>query len=189
MAQLVGLLKSIHGMPDLVVRDETAVKWSELPLLVEGWDEIYNRSESQHSDEIISVIAFIAKLVSAQLLSQNEFLTWVDLDMYTALEKGPEDMSALKKDDVVRLNVNVPIATQWFRHAGLAIWNCESDLGLSKREDSLWQGTAGFSYPRWKFWKERATSVTQSKLVSAGTRDSAKEMVEKMTSIEKQDGL
>ncbi|KAK8069260.1 hypothetical protein PG994_005876 [Apiospora phragmitis] len=187
--QLVGLLDSVHGLPDLVIRDETAVKWSDLPFLVEGWDQIYNRPENQHSEENVFAIAFIAKLLSAQLLPRDEFLRWVDLDMCTALERGPEDPSALKKDDLVLLNVNVPIAAQWIQQAGSVIWNCESDLGLSKRQDGLWQGNAGFSYGRWKFWKERATWVTQSKLVSPRTRDFAKEMVEEMTSIEKQDGL
>ncbi|KAK8103020.1 hypothetical protein PG984_016166 [Apiospora sp. TS-2023a] len=187
--KLVGLLDSIHRLPDLVIRDETAVKWSELPFLVEGWDQIYNRPKDQYSEEIVSVIAFIARLFSAQLLPHDEFLRWVDRDMHTALERGPEDPSSLKRDDLVLLDVNVPIAAQWIQHAGLVIWNCEADLGLSKRPESLWQGNAGFSYPRWKFWKERAFWVTQSKLVSSRTRDVAKEMVEEMTRIEKQDGL
>ncbi|KAK8081077.1 hypothetical protein PG997_008895 [Apiospora hydei] len=189
VAQLVGLLDSVHRLPDLVIRDEAAVKWSELPFLVEGWDQIYNRPEDQHSEEIVCVIAFIAKLLSAQLIPRDEFLRWVEMDMHTALERGPEDPSTLKKDDLVLLNVNVPIAAQWMKYAGLVIWNCEADLGLPKRQDSLWQGSAGFSYSRWKFWKERATWVTQSKLVSSRTRDFAKDMVVEMTSIEKQDGL
>ncbi|KAK8037377.1 Protein of unknown function DUF3632 [Apiospora marii] len=187
--KLVGLLDSVHRLPDLAIRDETAVKWSELPFLVEGWDQVYNRPEDQHSEENVSIIAFIAKLLSAELLPRDEFLPWVDLDMHTALERGPEDPSALKKDDIVLLNVNVPIAAQWIQHAGLVVWNCEADLGLPSRPESLWQGNAGFSYPRWKFWKERASWVAQSKLVNPRTRGYAKDMVEEMTSIEKQDDL
>ncbi|KAK6815668.1 hypothetical protein PG987_016434 [Apiospora arundinis] len=187
--KLVGLLDKVHRLPDLVIRGETAVKWSELPFMVEGWDEIYNRPEDQHSEEIVSVIGFIAKLLAAELIPRDEFLRWVDLDMHTALEKGSDDLSTLSKPDLVRVNVNVPIATQWIRHAGPVIWNCEEHLDLPKREDALWQGSAGFSYPRWKFWKERATSVTESKLVSSQTRDYAKQMVEEMTSIEKKDGF
>jgi hypothetical protein len=109
--------------------------------------------------------------------------------MHTALEKGPVDLSTLSKTDLGRVNVNVPIAAQWIRHAGLVIWNCEDNLGLPNREDGLWQGSAGLSYPRWKFWKGRASEIANSKLVSFQTRDFAREMVEEMTNIEKQDGF
>jgi hypothetical protein len=156
---------------------------------VEGWDEIYNRPEDQYSEEIVYVIGFIAKLLTAKLIPRDEFLRWVDLDMYTALKKGPEDPTTLSTADLIRVNVNVPIAAQWIRHAGLVIWNCEADLGLSKWEDGVWQGDAGFSYPRWKFWKSRVSEIANSVLVSSRTRDFAREMVEMMTSIEKQDGL
>ncbi|KAH6949254.1 hypothetical protein DER45DRAFT_545172 [Fusarium avenaceum] len=164
--KLVGLLDRVHQLPELVIRGETAIVWSDLPFLVEGWDEIYNRPEYQYSEEIVSVI-----------------------DMYTALEKGPEDLSTQSKADIIRVDVNIPISAQWIRHAGLIIWNCETSLGLSKREDGLWQGSAGFSYPRWKFWKSRASEIANWKLVSSWTRDFAREIVEGMTSIEKQDGF
>ncbi|KAH7230239.1 hypothetical protein BKA59DRAFT_383274, partial [Fusarium tricinctum] len=95
----------------------------------------------------------------------------------------------LSKADLIRVNVNVPIAAQWIRHAGLVIWNSEADLGLSKWEDGVWQGDAGFSFSRWKFWKSRVSEIANSKLVSSRTRVFAREMVEGMTSIEKQDGL
>jgi hypothetical protein len=183
------LLNEIHHLPELVIRGETAILWSELPFLVEGWDEIYNRPEDQYSVENVSVIGFIAKLLTAELIPRDEFLRWVDLDMHTALEKGPVDLSTLSKTDLGRVNVNVPIAAQWIRHAGLVIWNCEADLDLQKREDGLWQGSAGLSYPRWKFWKGRASEIANSKLVSFQTRDFAREMVEEMTNIEKQDGF
>ncbi|CAJ0552285.1 Ff.00g062640.m01.CDS01 [Fusarium sp. VM40] len=91
--KLVGLLYEVHGLPELVIRGETAVVWSELPSLVEGWDEIYNRPENQYSEEIVSVIGFITKLLTAKLIPLDEFLRWVDLNMHTALEKGPEDLS------------------------------------------------------------------------------------------------
>lgn len=187
--QLVGFLDSVHRLPDLVIRDETAVKWSELPFMVESWDEIYNRREDQYSEENISIIDFIAKLLAAELIPRDEFLRWVDLDMHTALERGPEDLSALRKDDLVLLNVNAPIAAQWIQHAGLVIWNCEADLGLPKKSESLWQGTAGLSYPRWKFWKKQAASLTACKMVSPKTQIIAKNMLEEMTRIEKQDGV
>lgn len=93
LVQLVGLLYEVHGLPELVIRGETAVVWSELPSLVEGWDEIYNRPENQYSEEIVSVIGFITKLLTAKLIPLDEFLRWVDLNMHTALEKGPEDLS------------------------------------------------------------------------------------------------
>lgn len=183
------MLNSVHRLPDLLIQGEVTVQWSKLPYLVEGWDQIYNRPEDQYSEENISVIAFIARLLSAKLLPRDEFLRWVDLDMHTALERGPEDPSAIKNEGLVLMNANVPIAAQWIQHAGLLIWNCEADLGLSTRPESLWQGNPGLSYPRWKFWKERATRVTQAKLVNPRTRDCAKGMVEEMTRIEKEDGL
>ncbi|KAM0203938.1 hypothetical protein ACHAQI_010274 [Fusarium lateritium] len=187
--KLVGLLEQVRHLPKLTIRGETAIKWPELPYLVEGWDEIYNRPEDQYSDEIVSVIGFIAKLLTAELIPRDEFLHWVDLDIHTALEKGPEDLSTLRKTDLVRIKVNVPITAQWVRHAGLVIWNCETDLGLAKREDSLWRGSAGFSYQRWKFWKRRASEVANLRLVHSRTRDLAREMVEDMTSIENQEGF
>ncbi|KIL85365.1 hypothetical protein FAVG1_11321 [Fusarium avenaceum] len=187
--KLVGLLDRVHQLPELVIRGETAIVWSDLPFLVEGWDEIYNRPEDQYSEEIVSVIGFIARLLTAKLIPRDEFLRWVDLDMYTALEKGPEDLSTQSKADIIRVDVNIPISAQWIRHAGLIIWNCETSLGLSKREDGLWQGIAGFSYPRWKFWKSRASEIANWKLVSSWTRDFAREIVEGMTSIEKQNGF
>jgi hypothetical protein len=68
------LLNEIHHLPELVIRGETAIVWSELPFLVEGWDEIYNRPEDQYSVENVSVIGFIAKLLTAELIPRDEFL-------------------------------------------------------------------------------------------------------------------
>jgi hypothetical protein len=50
--------------------------------------------------------------------------------MYTALKKGPEDPTTLSKADLIRVNVNVPIAAQWIRHAGLVIWNLRLTLAF-----------------------------------------------------------
>lgn len=137
LIQLVGLLEKVHHLPELVIQGETAVVWSELPFLVEGWDEIYNPPEDQYSEEIVSVIGFIAMLLTAKLIPRDEFLRWVDLDMYTALEKGPENLSTQSKADIIRVDVNIPITAQWIRHAGLIIWNCEISLDIPKREDGL----------------------------------------------------
>ncbi|SPJ78236.1 uncharacterized protein FTOL_06625 [Fusarium torulosum] len=66
--------EKVHHLPMLVMRGETAIVWSELPFLVEGWDEIYNRQEDQHSVEILSIIGFIAKLLTAELILRDELL-------------------------------------------------------------------------------------------------------------------
>jgi hypothetical protein len=47
----------------------------------------------------------------------------------------------------------------------------------------------GFSYGRWKLWKERAEWVSELKSVRRETRCAANKVVNKMAEIEKNDGM
>ncbi|KAI1210680.1 uncharacterized protein F4807DRAFT_422263 [Annulohypoxylon truncatum] len=186
--KLVKLVDAIRQLPDLVIRGELAVKWSELPNLAELWGEnVFDRDESAYSEEVISIVAFTAQLCARQIVDANDFLSAAELDFYTAFEKTPAAGSALKADDIQRLNINVPIAAQWILHAGEAIYNCEGTFSLEAR-DGLWTGQPGFSYGRWKLWKERAEWVSGlNGAVRRETIDVARKMVEKMSEIESND--
>ncbi|KAI2473459.1 hypothetical protein F4781DRAFT_380406 [Annulohypoxylon bovei var. microspora] len=186
--KLVKLVDAIRQLPDLVIRGETAVKWPELPKLAELWGEnVFDRDELTYSDEIVSIIAFTAQLCARQLVDANDFLSAAELDFYAAFEKTPLASSALKADDIQRLNSNVPIAAQWIIHAGEVIYNCEEAFGLESR-DGLWTGQPGFSYGRWKLWKERAEWVSGlNGVIRRETIDVARQMVERMSQIESND--
>ncbi|KAL7622382.1 hypothetical protein AAE478_007886 [Parahypoxylon ruwenzoriense] len=187
-AKLVKLVDAIRQLPDLVIRGETAVKWPELPILAELWGEnVFDRDELAYSEEQVSIIAFTARLCALQLVDANDFLSAAELDLYAAFEKTPAAGSALKAGDVQRLNINVPIAAQWILHAGEVIYNCEEGFGLEAR-DGLWTGQPGFSYGRWKLWKERAEWVASlNGVVRRETIDVARKMVERMSQIESDD--
>ncbi|KAI1095397.1 hypothetical protein F5B19DRAFT_441391 [Rostrohypoxylon terebratum] len=186
--KLVKLVDAIRQLPDLVVRGETVVKWSELPKLAELWGEnVFDRDDTAYSEEVISIIAFTARLCGHQLVEANDFLSAAELDFYTAFEKTPVAGTPLKAHDVQLLNVNVPIAAQWILYAGEVIYNCEATFSLRDR-DGLWSGQPGFSYGRWKLWKERAEWVSGlNGVVRQETIDAAKKMVEKMSEIENND--
>lgn len=138
---------------------------------------------SAYSEEHLSIIAFTAQLCALQLVDANDFLSWAEIDFYAAFEKTPPAGSALKGDDIRWLNVNVPIASQWILHAGEVIYNCEENF-RSKAGEGLWTGQPGFSYGRWKLWKERAEWVCGLKrVVRHETIEVAREMVERMNQI------
>ncbi|KAI0900525.1 hypothetical protein F4806DRAFT_491414 [Annulohypoxylon nitens] len=186
--KLVKLVDAIRQLPDVVVRGETVVKWSELPNLAELWGEnVFDRDETALSEEVVSIVSFTAQLCGHQLVEANDFLSAAELDFYTAFEKTPAAGSPLKAGDIQLLNVNVPIAAQWILHAGEVIYNCEATFSLRDR-DGLWSGQPGFSYGRWKLWKERAEWVSGlNGVVRQETIDAAKKMVEKMSEIESND--
>lgn len=237
-SQLVSLVRAVRQLPNITIRGETAVHWPDLPGLAEMWGEcVFNReypvepqrfpdqvpcirregdhncrsgNEHAYSGETIAVTAFTAQLCAAHLVEANDFLSWAELDFYTALEKVPAEGPALKSADIQLLNVNVPIAAQWIFHAREAIYNCEEEFGLPKRdglvsqasnygylfawacdsdEVSKWAGTPGFSYARWKFWKERIEWVSELRAIRQETRDVARKVVEKMTEIEANEGM
>ncbi|KAI1408765.1 hypothetical protein F5Y13DRAFT_204501 [Hypoxylon sp. FL1857] len=179
--KLVALVDAIRQLPDLVIRGETVVKWRELPILAEVWGEnVFDRDELAYSEEQISVIAFTAQLCARRLVDDNDFLSAAELDFYTAFEQTPSASSVLKAEDIQRLNVNVPIAAQWIIHAGEVIYNCEDSFVSGPRT-----GQRGFSYDRWKLWKERAEWVCGLKrMVRRETIDMARKMVERMNQIE-----
>ncbi|KAI5863337.1 hypothetical protein GGS23DRAFT_528501 [Durotheca rogersii] len=187
-ATLVKLVDAVRQLPDLAIRGETAVKWPELPILAELWGEnVFDRDELAYSEEQVAIIGFTAQLCARQLVDANDFLSAAELDFYAAFEKAPAAGSALKAGDIQRLNVNVPIASQWILHAGEAIYNCEETFGLQAR-DGLWTGQPGFSYGRWKLWKERAEWVCSlNGTVRRETIDVARKMVERMSQIESAD--
>ncbi|KAI8962591.1 hypothetical protein F5Y11DRAFT_322570 [Daldinia sp. FL1419] len=186
--KLVKLIEAVRQRPDVVIKGQTAVKWSELPKLAEVWGEnVFDRDDRVYSEEIIAVIAFTAQLCAAQLVDANDFLSAAVGDFYSAFEQTPEAGSTIKGDDVKLLNANVPVAAQWIFHAGETIYNCEESFNLTET-NGLWTGKPGFSWGRWKLWKERAEWVSSlKKEVRQETRDVAKKMVEKMSEIESQD--
>ncbi|KAI0385953.1 hypothetical protein F5Y04DRAFT_276472 [Hypomontagnella monticulosa] len=183
--KLVNLVDAIRQLPDLVIRGETAVRWPELPILAWSWTEnVFDRDVSAYSEDQISITAFTAWLCARQLV---DFLSAAEFDFYVAFEKDPQASSALKAGDIQRLNVNVPVAAQWILHAGEAIYNCEESFDLEAR-DGLWTGQPGFSYDRWKLWKERAEWVCGlNKVVRRETVEVARKMVERMNEIEDDD--
>ncbi|KAI1464131.1 uncharacterized protein F4812DRAFT_443502 [Daldinia caldariorum] len=186
--KLVKLVDAIRQLPDVVIKGETAVKWPELPKLAEVWGEnVYNRDELAYSEEHVAVTAFTAQLCASQLVDANDFLSPAVNDFYAAFEQTPAAGSTVKGDDVRLLNSNVPIAAQWILHAGEVIYNSEESFNLDPSE-GLWSGKPGFSWGRWKLWKERAEWVSGlNKVVRQETIDAAKKMVEKMSQIESQD--
>ncbi|KAI1802987.1 hypothetical protein F4811DRAFT_526642 [Daldinia bambusicola] len=186
--KLVKLVDAIRQLPDVVIKGETAVKWPELPQMAEVWGEnVYNRDELEYSEENIAATAFTAQLCASQLVDTNDFLSPAEYDFHAAFEKTPAAGLTVKGDDVRLLNVNVPIAAQWILHAGEVIYNCEESFKLEPR-DGLWSGKPGFSWGRWKLWKERAEWVSSlKKVVRPETIDAAKKMVERMSQIESQD--
>ncbi|KAI1655409.1 hypothetical protein F4813DRAFT_367801 [Daldinia decipiens] len=184
-AKLVKLVDAIRQLPDLVIKGETAVKWPELPKMAEVWGEnVYDRDELAYSEEHIAVTAFTAQLCARQLVDADDFLAMAVRDFYAAFEQTPAEAADVKGDNVRLLNVNVPIAAQWILHAGEVIYNCEESFNL-KSSDGLWTGNPGFSWGRWKLWKERAEWVSGlERVVRQETIDMAKKMVEKMSQIE-----
>ncbi|KAI0843922.1 hypothetical protein F5Y00DRAFT_249876 [Daldinia vernicosa] len=186
--KLVKLVDAIRQLPDLVIKGETAVKWPELPKLAEVWGEnVYDRDELAYSEEHIAVTAFTAQLCARQLVDANDFLSWAVRDFYAAFEQTPAEAADVKGDNVRLLNANVPIAAQWILHAGEVIYNCEESFNLES-SDGLWTGKPGFSWGRWKLWKERAEWVSGlDRVVRQETIDIAKKMVEKMSQIESED--
>lgn len=134
-----------------------------------------------YSEEQLAITAFTAQLCARQLV---DFLSAAEFDFHIASEQGPTRSSALKAGDVQRLNVNVPIALQWILHAGEAIYNCEESFDLEAR-DGLWTGQPGFSYGRWKLWKERAEWVSSlDKVVRRETVEVARKTAGRMSEIE-----
>ncbi|KAI1383025.1 uncharacterized protein F4822DRAFT_421861 [Hypoxylon trugodes] len=186
-AKLVQLMDAVRRLPNLQIGGEN-VEWSELPNLPECWGEhVFDRDEMVYSEETISVIAFTAQLCAHQVVDHNEFLSAAELDFHAAFEKTPLSGSVLKAEDIHRLNATVPVAAQWIFYAGETIYNCEETFGLKVRE-GLWTGQPGFSYGRWKLWKERAEWVCSLKrVVRHETIEIARAMVEKMTQIENND--
>lgn len=138
-----------------------------------------------YDEGTISVIAFTAQLCAARLANHRDFLSAAELDFHCVFEETPASPADLKAADIQKLNVNVPIVAQWIKHAGRVIYNCEDSFDLPER-DGLWRGQPGFSWGRWKLWKERAEWVADlKKHVRAETRDAAREMVATMVDIEK----
>jgi len=172
----------ISRLPDLVLGNEVAVKWLDLPVLSWQWSEgVLNWGFDIPLSSRINAITFTAKL-SLLHVAGCDFTAASETAFWNAFEKSPDDATKLNRTAISSLEEGTLLVKEWVRVAGKEIYECEEQTGLPK--EGLWTGKKGFSKARWEFWKQRAWWISEQQVLSTVIREAAKEIRVRMEEIE-----
>lgn len=187
--RLVQLIVAMKDLPALKDENGHAIKhewggryWMDLPMwgltfreygiFLEPDEDLGEEEWLSQATPFLNATSFAAKLLS-QVPEMKDISFHAEVCLNEALE-GPYETPSPQ----ARASMYIAPAATWILLAGEKIYElCKENYkridGGVNRDGFLWTGT-GFSLPRWKFWKQRLSEISQDTTLEETLRTQAR---------------
>lgn len=195
---VIQLMAAIEHLPDEShLSDQARVSlhhgplWKGLPGFGHQWSDEHKRGDWRGQQQIIltedrpSLRAKLVKIARIEAQMVTASVGGIPLDW------GYECISqAVERSDAV-LDLEIPMAAEWFRVAGRLIYEGavrgERSWALETMQD-LWTGTKEMSLARWEFWEGRLRTLAERD-ETGDVQDAAEEALRAMEVAKKQQNV